>query len=88
MACRVPLIAAAVGTMVELLEKYPRCLYEPENPESLAEMIRWQLQNRVIVDAEVPSWTDSAKQLRDFLEAIVDGNTECRGLRSTLEIGH
>lgn len=85
-ACRVPLVAAAVGTMNELLEKYPGCLYEPENPESLAEIIRCQLENRTVVDAAVPSWTDSAKQLGDFLEATVHGNPSDRGPRSTLEV--
>ena len=71
MACRVPLMAAAVGTMIELLGEYPQCLYEPGSPESLADGIRWQLKNRTVVDAGVPAWTDSARRLHDFLEATV-----------------
>jgi glycosyltransferase involved in cell wall biosynthesis len=86
MACRVPLMAAAVGTMIELLGEYPQCLYEPGSPESLAEGIRWQLKNRTVVDAGVPAWTDSAKRLHDFLEATVHGNPNDHGSRSTLEM--
>ena len=44
MACRVPLIAAAVGCMNELLSHYPECLYQSENPQSLAEAALGQLE--------------------------------------------
>jgi teichuronic acid biosynthesis glycosyltransferase TuaC len=70
-ACRVPLIAAAVGTMNELLHNYPDCLYEPENPASLAEAAQRQLREKIVVEKEVPSWTDSAKQLEHFFEQVV-----------------
>ena len=75
MACRVPLIAAAVGCMNELLIDYPGCLYKPENPQSLAEAALLQLKNRTTVTTEVPSWTDSAKQLESFFEKIIGGDT-------------
>jgi len=39
-ACGIPLVAAAVGSMNELLREYPNCLYEPDNPNSLAAVIR------------------------------------------------
>ena len=70
MACRVPLIAAAVGSMNELLQNYPACLYEPENSASLAETAGRQLEQKVIVNGEVPSWADSAKHLGNFFEEI------------------
>jgi glycosyltransferase involved in cell wall biosynthesis len=73
-ACRVPLVAAAVGSMNELLAEYPQCLYEPENPKSLAQAIERQLQARMVVDLTVPSWADSARQLADFFEKVVHGN--------------
>ena len=75
MACRVPLIAAAVGCMNELLSGYPGCLYEPENPRSLAEAARLQLKNKITVATEVPSWADSAKRLEHFFERVIQGNT-------------
>jgi glycosyltransferase involved in cell wall biosynthesis len=64
-SCRVPIIAAAVGTMNEVLRTYPSCLYEPEDATSLANAARKQLQSRIIVDNDVPSWADSAKQLEN-----------------------
>jgi teichuronic acid biosynthesis glycosyltransferase TuaC len=71
MACRVPFIAAAVGTMNELLHEYPACLYEPENPESLVASARRQLKDRVIIDGDIPSWADSAKRLENFFSGIL-----------------
>lgn len=70
MACRVPLVAAAVGTMNELLRDYPDCLYQPDNPASLADAIRRQLRLKVAIDAEIPSWADSASRLADFFAQI------------------
>jgi glycosyltransferase involved in cell wall biosynthesis len=74
-ACRVPFIAAAVGCMNELLRDYPGCLYEPENPQSLADTALLQLKRRIIVATEVPSWADSARQLESFFEKVLHGNT-------------
>lgn len=72
-ACRVPLIAAAVGSMNELLGDYPGCLYEPENAANLAAAARRQLEQKVIVNREVPSWADSAQRLESFLDQVVHG---------------
>ena len=74
LACRVPLIAAAVGSMNELLATHPQCLFEPDDPLSLAAAARRQLANRTAVDVPTPSWTDSARQLADFFEKVVHGN--------------
>ena len=81
-----PLIAAAVGCMNELLSDYPACLYEPENPQSLAETAFLQLKNRITVPIEVPSWVDSAKQLEDFFEKIIQGDTTNTGPQPIAEI--
>ena len=45
-ACRVPLVAAAVGSMKALLTDYPRCLYEPGDPANLAEVVELQLEEK------------------------------------------
>lgn len=71
MACGVPLIAAAVGCMKELLSGCPGCLYEPENPESLAASALLQLKNKITVANGIPSWADSAKQLEYFFEKVI-----------------
>lgn len=78
LACRVPLIAAAVGTMNELLVEYPQCLYEPENSNSLAQAIERQLEARTVVNLPAPSWADSARQLADFFENVVRENPLAR----------
>jgi glycosyltransferase involved in cell wall biosynthesis len=75
MACRVPLIAAAVGCMNELLSGYPGCLYEPENPRSLAAAALLQLKNKIAVANEIPSWADSAKRLEHFFKRLIEGKT-------------
>jgi glycosyltransferase involved in cell wall biosynthesis len=74
-ACRVPLVAAAVGSMNELLENYPDCLYEPANSTSLADAIRHQLQAKTVIDMPIPSWADSAKRLSDFFQQIVSSDS-------------
>jgi glycosyltransferase involved in cell wall biosynthesis len=70
-ACRVPLVAAAVGSMNELLADYPQCLYEPENPESLVQAMERQLHVKTIVKIDAPSWADSAKKLAVFFDAVL-----------------
>ncbi len=78
LACRVPLVAAAVGSMNELLAEYPRCLYEPDDSNSLARAIEHQLETRTLVDLPAPSWADSARQLADLFEKVVNQNPLAR----------
>ena len=70
-ACRKPIVAAAVGSMNELLLNRPDCLYEPEDSASLASAIRRQLRAKTVIDIPPPTWQDSAKQLSDFFQQIV-----------------
>jgi teichuronic acid biosynthesis glycosyltransferase TuaC len=84
-ACRVPLIAAAVGSMNDFLRQYPTCLYDPDRPRSLADAVRRQLQNKIIVNLEVPSWADSARQLEHFLQEIVQQDTPSVGRQRSAE---
>ena len=72
-ACRVPLVAAAVGSMNELLSEYPECLYEPENANSLAQVIERQLEARTIVDLRAPSWAESARELEAYFQEVLRG---------------
>jgi glycosyltransferase involved in cell wall biosynthesis len=71
LACRVATVAAAVGSMKDLLAEYPECLFEPENPESLAEAIRLQLTKPTVLDFKIPSWADLAKRLEGFFAQIM-----------------
>jgi teichuronic acid biosynthesis glycosyltransferase TuaC len=78
-ACRVPLVAAAVGSMNDLLRNYPECLYEPDDSANLANAIRRQLDERILIEIPVPSWADSAKELSDFFMQIVEGRSSPPG---------
>ena len=69
-ACGVPLVAAAVGSMNELLKNYPDCLFEPEDSRSLASAIRLQLEKKTVAQIVAPSWADSAAHLNRFFENI------------------
>jgi glycosyltransferase involved in cell wall biosynthesis len=75
LACRVPFIAAAVGTMADLLKHQPACLFEPENPESLAAAARRQLQDPVVLDIPVPTWEVLARRLERFFTFICKDNS-------------
>jgi glycosyltransferase involved in cell wall biosynthesis len=72
LACQTPLVAAAVGTMKDLLKSYPAALFEPEDPASLASAIRSQLENPAHIEIRVPSWRQSAERLGTFFEEILD----------------
>lgn len=66
MACQTPIVSAAVGTMIDLLSSHPQCLFEPDNPESLAQAVRLQLRKPTKIDRKVPSWSDTAQYLEAF----------------------
>lgn len=78
-ACGVPVIAAAVGSMNELLCEYRECLYEPENTTGLVHAILRQLEQKTVVQISAPSWADSAARLDNFFNGIVDANTSAIG---------
>ena len=85
MACGVPLTAAAVGSMNELLESHPGCLYQPEDPASLAQSLRRQLTNRDLVEANIPAWTDSARKLERYFAEILASGEKHREIHSKIK---
>jgi glycosyltransferase involved in cell wall biosynthesis len=72
LACQTPLVAAAVGTMKDLLKPYPAALFEPDDPASLASAVRSQLENPEPIDIRVPTWRQSAERLETFFQEILD----------------
>jgi len=66
MACEIPLVAADIGTMKELLREHPECLFAPDDPTSLARALRIQIRNPRFTTQAVPSWADMAGQLEAF----------------------
>ncbi len=79
-ACRTPLVAAAVGTMKDMLDRHLECLFEPENPQSCAKAIRSQLIKPMVLDFDIPSWADLAKQLETFFVMTTTSNTPANHL--------
>jgi len=69
-ACDVPLVAARVGVMKELLAGCERCSYEPQNVGSLAEALRAQLAHPSLPSLSVPSWTDLSVTLGSLLQRV------------------
>lgn len=90
-ACGTPVVAADVGSMKNLLEGHPECLFEPESPQSCAQAILSQLNKPTPLDIDVPSWSDFSRRLErlftrvetfrhaatsdDVLEVSKDGRT-------------
>jgi teichuronic acid biosynthesis glycosyltransferase TuaC len=73
-ACQTPIVATAVGTMIDLLSSHPECLFEPDDPESFARAVRSQLARPAPVDLKAPSWSDSARQLEIFFLDLLRAN--------------
>ncbi|HVO95448.1 MAG TPA: glycosyltransferase [Terriglobales bacterium] len=74
MACRVPLVAAGVGTMNCLLSDHPELCFMPGNPQSLALAVGRQLANPIVLDLPVPAWTDMAKELESFFLKVLSNH--------------
>ena len=71
-ACGVPLVAADVGAMKDLMRDHPQCLFTPDDPASLARAISGQLVKPTTIDGKVPSWSDLAAQLETFLLEVLN----------------
>ncbi|HEY1269460.1 MAG TPA: glycosyltransferase [Candidatus Binatia bacterium] len=70
-ACGTPLVAAAVGSMQELLAGHPECLFDPEYPESLARAVLRQLENPTAVGVRAPGWAEQAVRLEKFFLEVL-----------------
>ena len=73
-ACQTPIVATAVGTMIDLLSSCPECLFQPDNPQSFARAVRSQLAKPSPIDLKAPCWSDSARQLEIFFLDLLRAN--------------
>jgi teichuronic acid biosynthesis glycosyltransferase TuaC len=71
LACGVPLVAANVGVMSELLKNNPECLYDPKNPLDLANKIATQLKTPATLKIPINTWAKQAKKLESFMERTI-----------------
>ena len=63
MACRIPVVAADVGSMTQLLTGHPGWLYDPEDAVSLAKAISGRLSDQRTDYGDIPDWSDLGAQL-------------------------
>jgi glycosyltransferase involved in cell wall biosynthesis len=70
-ACGLPVVAAATGSMLELLKDKPECLFEPENVDDLVATLRRQIAKPSTLKIEVPSWSTMGNHLGDFFQMCV-----------------
>jgi teichuronic acid biosynthesis glycosyltransferase TuaC len=66
------IVAAAVGSMKELLAAHPECLFEAESPESLARAMLRQLESPTTVDIRAPGWSEQAARLEQFFLQVLE----------------
>ncbi|PKN83758.1 MAG: hypothetical protein CVU51_11715, partial [Deltaproteobacteria bacterium HGW-Deltaproteobacteria-1] len=67
-ACGLPIVAAATGSMLELLKDKPENLFEPENVDNLVAALRRQIAKPFPLPLEVPSWLTIGGHLQDFFQ--------------------
>ncbi|MDP2178140.1 glycosyltransferase family 4 protein [Methylicorpusculum sp.] len=67
LACKTPILSARLGALKQTLKEYPQCLYEPENQADLSEKIVNLLNNPSVVDIHIPTWSDQAQRLAEWL---------------------
>ena len=67
LACRIPLVAAAVGSIGDLLKDAPHCLYQPDDAQDLADKIVNQLNQPRPPELPIPTWADQAERLERLL---------------------
>lgn len=67
LSCKAPVVAAAVGPLQELFKDSPECLYTPGDIGELYEKIILQIERKSIVDLPIPTWSDQAEKLEQFI---------------------
>ena len=78
MACNIPLIAARVGSMQELLSNHPEWLFTPDSTDDLANALIRRLKNPETGYGDVFSWPDAGKNLERIMEDL------CRNQKADL----
>lgn len=72
MACDVPVIAARVGSLKELLADHPNWLFLPGDSRSLARVLENRLLDRKTGYASPPTWPDLANRLENIMLKILN----------------
>lgn len=71
LSCRVPLLAAKIGTMADLLKNHPESLFEPKNMAEFVKKSSLLLKNpNIITDIKIQTWVDLARKMESVLLKI------------------
>jgi glycosyltransferase involved in cell wall biosynthesis len=68
-ACKLPIVAAEIGAMSEMLAGHENCRYQPDSVDSLVGAIEKQLDTPTVLNIPVPTWKDRGA---DFLQLLLD----------------
>ena len=71
LACKTPVVAANIGTMSDLFREYSECLFEPGDPDDLAEKIKGQCSVPSDIRVSENTWKQQAEKLEHLLAALV-----------------
>ncbi|MBW1821741.1 MAG: glycosyltransferase family 4 protein [Deltaproteobacteria bacterium] len=72
MACDVPLIAARVGSMKELLTDHPNWLFMPDNALYMAHVLENRIVDRKTEYVPPPTWSNLANRLEQIMLKILN----------------
>jgi teichuronic acid biosynthesis glycosyltransferase TuaC len=70
-ACCIPVVAAATGSMTELLKDNPGHLFKPENIDNLVTVLRRQINKPDTLQLEAPIWSNLVYRLENFFKFVL-----------------
>ena len=72
MACRTPVLVAAVEALGRKLAAFPACLYQPGDLGDFLDKLQRQLQVFCVPDIDIPTWADQGRRLEMFCQQVLN----------------
>lgn len=69
-ACDLPLVASNVGEMSRLLAETTSLLFKPDNLKDMERAIEYQLQHKLTLSVEVPTWEKQAIKFDRIIKEV------------------
>lgn len=74
LACQLPVVASAVGAMVDLFSATPTVLFPAADAEALAAAVLRQLEHPVLPQTPITDWAGLVAEMEELLRQVVLGN--------------